>query len=272
MVSRFGARRVSARQACPGGTLYRIRLEDTLWNLSRPFGVEVDEILAANPGLDPQNLRVGQVICIPGAGAEPPVPELEPEPEPEPGPPSTCPGGVLYVIRSRDTFYLIAQRYGISLERLIQANPGVDPDQLEVGSRICIPEVAVELPCTIVLRPSGTNSEGIGSGLLWQTDTGRIAVTMAASGLPEPSELDPSFTDYSGWVWLFDQPRPESFRVFMERADSAAFPDTWAGTGVLTPQYSQRILSGDALLEVRALISGLRGPDVLNGDVSQCVG
>ena len=54
------------RQACPGGTLYTIQPGDTVWLLSRRFGTTVDAILAANPGLNPQNLQIGQRICIPG--------------------------------------------------------------------------------------------------------------------------------------------------------------------------------------------------------------
>lgn len=55
------------RQTCPGGILYTIQPGDTVWQLSRRFGTTVDAILAANPGLDPQNLQIGQRICIPGA-------------------------------------------------------------------------------------------------------------------------------------------------------------------------------------------------------------
>ena len=54
------------RQVCPGGILYTIQPGDTVWQLSRRFGTTVDTILAANPGLDPQNLQIGQRICIPG--------------------------------------------------------------------------------------------------------------------------------------------------------------------------------------------------------------
>lgn len=51
-----------------------------------------------------------------------------------------CPRGTTpYTIKAGDTFYLIAKRYGVSLDELLKANPGVDPDRLYIGQVICIP-------------------------------------------------------------------------------------------------------------------------------------
>jgi spore germination protein YaaH len=49
------------------------------------------------------------------------------------------PGGQLYTIRAGDTFYKIAQRFRISLENLLAANPGVNPNNLRIGQVIRIP-------------------------------------------------------------------------------------------------------------------------------------
>lgn len=53
---------------------------------------------------------------------------------------ATCPQGTTpYTIKSGDTFYHIAIAHGISLEALMAANPGVDPNRLQIGQVICIP-------------------------------------------------------------------------------------------------------------------------------------
>lgn len=52
---------------------------------------------------------------------------------------SCPPGSTPYVIRSGDTFYEIARKNNISLQALINANPGVDPNRLFIGQVICIP-------------------------------------------------------------------------------------------------------------------------------------
>lgn len=54
----------------------------------------------------------------------------------------SAPGTIPYVIKHGDTFYKLAQTYGISLASLIAANPGVDPNKLYIGQQIRIPQTA----------------------------------------------------------------------------------------------------------------------------------
>ncbi len=107
---------------CPNGFLYTIQPGDTFFLLAQRFGTTVQAIQQANPGVNPNNLQVGQVICIPTAPAPP-----------------QCPNGFLYTIRPGDTFFLLAQRFGTTVQAIQQANPGVNPDNLQVGQVICIP-------------------------------------------------------------------------------------------------------------------------------------
>jgi LysM repeat protein len=50
---------------CPPGSRYIIKAGDTYSKLSGRYGLSVAAITALNPGVDPTNLRVGQVICLP---------------------------------------------------------------------------------------------------------------------------------------------------------------------------------------------------------------
>jgi peptidoglycan endopeptidase LytF len=51
---------------CPIGTFaHTIRFGETLWQISQRYRVSVNAIMAVNPGLNPYNLRIGQIICIP---------------------------------------------------------------------------------------------------------------------------------------------------------------------------------------------------------------
>ncbi|TVR47672.1 MAG: LysM peptidoglycan-binding domain-containing protein [Puniceicoccaceae bacterium] len=47
---------------------YTIRQGDTFSRLSLLFGVTIDELIAANPGVDPRRLRIGQRVIIPEPG------------------------------------------------------------------------------------------------------------------------------------------------------------------------------------------------------------
>ncbi|KAL8677390.1 MAG: hypothetical protein Q9186_006188 [Xanthomendoza sp. 1 TL-2023] len=47
---------------------YTIQSGDTFWAISKKLGVSLGDLQAANPGVNPTALQVGQVIRLPGAG------------------------------------------------------------------------------------------------------------------------------------------------------------------------------------------------------------
>lgn len=108
---------------CPERNYYTIRPGDTLYSIARFFNVSLDDLLEANPGIEPERLFVGQIICIPLAT-----------------PPVRCPAGTFsYTIQPGDTFYGIARRYNISVNALTRANPNINPNALLIGQTICVP-------------------------------------------------------------------------------------------------------------------------------------
>lgn len=44
---------------------YIIQPDDTLQFIANRLEVVLSRVIAANPGIDPYNLRIGQIICIP---------------------------------------------------------------------------------------------------------------------------------------------------------------------------------------------------------------
>lgn len=112
-----------ATTTCPGGNSYRIKAGDTYYRISRMFNITVDALIQANPGVDPDQLRIGQIICIPTGGTS-----------------GTCPAGTRpYIIQRGDTFYALARRYNTTVAAIQRANPGVNPEGLVIGQRICLP-------------------------------------------------------------------------------------------------------------------------------------
>jgi LysM repeat protein len=105
----------------PGSTPYTIIAGDTLYSLARQFNTAVDALNRANPSISPNNLQVGQSICIPRpSGACPP-------------------GSEVYTIQPGDTFYQLARRFNTGISTLVELNPGINPNNLSVGQQICIP-------------------------------------------------------------------------------------------------------------------------------------
>ncbi|MBE0540808.1 MAG: LysM peptidoglycan-binding domain-containing protein [Verrucomicrobia bacterium] len=47
--------------------------------------------------------------------------------------------GRTHLVRSGETFYSISQKYGVKLDSLMAANPGLNPKRMQVGQRLTIP-------------------------------------------------------------------------------------------------------------------------------------
>ncbi len=117
---------------CPGGTFpYTIVAGDTCYALAQRFGTTVTAIQAANPGINCNNLQIGQTICI----------FIEPSTV-------TCPPGSLrYSIQPGDTFGTLAYRFSTTVQAIMAANPGANSNNLQVGQKICIPVGTVPSAC-----------------------------------------------------------------------------------------------------------------------------
>ena len=111
---------------CPEGNSYVVQAGDTLYAISRFYNVPLDDLVEANPEVDPEIITQGQVICIPRGSA-----------------PVNCPtGAAVYVVQKGDSFYSIAKRNKMRLSALLKANPNINPDALLIGQSICIPMIS----------------------------------------------------------------------------------------------------------------------------------
>ncbi|MFP4015735.1 MAG: LysM peptidoglycan-binding domain-containing protein [Halanaerobiales bacterium] len=53
-----------------------------------------------------------------------------------------CPADTTpYYIRRGDTLYNIARRNNTTVRAIMRVNPGINPGNLEIGSKICIPSL-----------------------------------------------------------------------------------------------------------------------------------
>lgn len=159
---------------CVSGMAYSVRAGETFTSIAADFGISVFELGERNPGVDQNNLRVGQVICVPfmtGNGstngsnqpAEPstpslPTPSLPSQPSQPSTPPvvivpstpstSACPSGYTQdIVRSGQTYADILLRHNVSYRAMRTANPRLSPGYLVVGQRYCAPPSGTRQVC-----------------------------------------------------------------------------------------------------------------------------
>ena len=110
---------------CPTNNCYTVQSGDTLYAISRFYNISLDDLIEANPKIEPDSLSPGQLIHIPLTM-----------------PSENCPDDALsYVVQSGDTIYSIARKAKIRLATLLTVNPNLNPDALLIGQSICIPIV-----------------------------------------------------------------------------------------------------------------------------------
>lgn len=82
----------------------------------------------------------GSPTAQPATPAGTVTPSTTPTPAASPTPPaSPTPGARVYIVKSGDTLFQIALDHGTTVEAILAANPGLDPDTLAVGMEIRLP-------------------------------------------------------------------------------------------------------------------------------------
>ncbi|WP_043631995.1 DUF459 domain-containing protein [Desulfovibrio sp. TomC] len=116
---------------------YTVADGDTLWSVAKRLGVSADALVAANPGIDPRRLSIGQRLAAP-AGVDALVVAQAMQ---RPSTPSSPAPSVAraHTVADGDNFWSVARQYGVSVAALTEANPGVDPTRLRIGQGLALP-------------------------------------------------------------------------------------------------------------------------------------
>jgi len=115
---------------------HQVRQGETLSEIAAEYEVAVTEILQFNADLDPELLQVGQVLLIP--------PDLSGVVGAAYGavddPNATRADFVVHVVRSGEALLSIAEKYGVTVQAIRQANDiGAYEDSLKVNQSLIIP-------------------------------------------------------------------------------------------------------------------------------------
>jgi murein DD-endopeptidase MepM/ murein hydrolase activator NlpD len=117
LISTSSVRPVSAQTS---GPVYIVQAGDTLSYIASRFNVTINELVSANPTVDPNFLSEGQEIVIPGLEGVSGVLETE-------------------IISFGDSLRSLSRRTQVSDEQLIRLNRLVSPTELYVGISMIIP-------------------------------------------------------------------------------------------------------------------------------------
>ena len=140
----------------PGVSEYKVLNHDTLSKIAKKFHVSLPALNAANPGVDPARLKVGQTIHIPAqtaAALAPPGPGARMAAATE-----GADGQQVYTVKSNDYLTKIAHQFGVTVKALRAAN-NLKTDRIKVGQKLKIPaRTAAATEAAPAPAPTGSSS------------------------------------------------------------------------------------------------------------------
>ena len=160
----------------PAASSYTVRSGDTLGSIASRAGTSIATLVSLNGLKNPNLVRIGQVLSLPGAAAPGAA---------SAGVATPAGGATHHVVRSGDTISGIAGRYGISQGQLVGAN-GLTDGRIYVGQRLSLLASTAPSPppagsATYTVRPGDTLSS------IAQRHGTTIRSIQAASGLSNPN-------------------------------------------------------------------------------------
>jgi LysM repeat protein len=135
--------------AMPGAAQeYVIVKGDNFEAIGKKFGVTTKAIEAANPGVVPTKLKIGQKIQIPAPASPASTPSAMAPAAADIG----AGGEQIYKVKSGDTLTTIAKHFGVTVKELRSAN-SLTTDKIKVGDKLKIPAKSAATPAPASATP-----------------------------------------------------------------------------------------------------------------------
>jgi LysM repeat protein len=119
-----------------------VQAGNTLWGIHSIYNVPVEDIVSSNPGVE-NGVKEGQKLLIPIAVSTVKPNEIKGETK-------------TYTVLPQETLFGISKKFGITLDELVEANPGTE-NGVKVGQVLTIPEsdhVVDKLPTNTNVKTS----------------------------------------------------------------------------------------------------------------------
>jgi LysM repeat protein len=123
------------------GLYHRVKAGETLSSIARTHQVGVDRLVAENHITNPNALKIGQEIYIPGrkgsTASTPPAPDAgRKAPKQSAG---SAGGSSSHTVQAGETLSSIARRFGVTSTSIAAANSLANPNALSIGQSLQIP-------------------------------------------------------------------------------------------------------------------------------------
>ncbi len=222
---------------------HKVEKGETLYSISKKYGISVDELKTANSLNSSSVIKVGQTLSIPQKTESPRQYDV-------------------YTVQKGDTFYHIAKINGISVDELKTLNGLSSDSVLLAGQKLKIPLTVVDtasskLPDLPSNDPRNYSSKKGDSSLVWPVKNPTVTYTDGkVSGVQlsaRPSEAVCAIR--AGTVMYVGNYRGYGQVVFVQSKTGHIY--AYAGLGTISVQKGDYVVFGDTL--------GTAGTDSIKG-------
>lgn len=158
----------------PAGGVHRVAAKETVYAISRLYGVPVRGLITVNQLRPPYGLRIGQQVRLPTQRK--------------------------HVVAKGETVYGIARRYGVSLKELVTLNGVAKPYIVRIGETLLLPDSDTAGEDTDIAKAPASGSSG-GPSIAPKNRETRVrqaetAAVQRAVAIPRPARLS-----RKGFLW-----------------------------------------------------------------------
>lgn len=139
-------------QATGAGTTHTVAAKETMYSISRMYGVTVDDIKNWN-GLKDNTLSIGQQLVIKKGGATPVTTSTPAASTPA----STSSKNGIHTVAAKETMFSISRQYGITVQQLRDWNK-LETNDIHIGQELIISESATGNNVVATNTPSPTRT------------------------------------------------------------------------------------------------------------------
>jgi murein DD-endopeptidase MepM/ murein hydrolase activator NlpD len=168
----------------PAVTIHVVQRGETLFDIARAYGLTIQALADLNNIANPNSIFVGQRLLVPSGDPVSVAPPASIQPTPTP---------VFHIVRGGETLFLIARRYGLTVNALASANSITDPSLIYSGQRLLIPSSEEEAEPANAPLPAPLTAIEIHPRRIQDGQSARFTITASAPITVTGTFLDRAF-------------------------------------------------------------------------------
>ncbi len=214
--------------AGPVTTPYSVVKGDTLMVIAAQYDLRWQDVVAVNPGINPNRLRIGQVVQLPGQ-VDVTLKKAVSRASARSANPVASEGTITHKVQKGESLSVIARRYGVKVVDLKQAN-NLTSDMIRIGQTLKIVNPTRASGAGATPTPAAVKAPAVVAPVKAVTPAAAdTPVTPVKSVPPKPAPTLEAADDAASAVVTPAAATPQSFRLYTvkENEDLYAVAIRW---------------------------------------------